>query len=1257
MIILRNFTLCRALLPVFALLALGRFVFAAPAETGWNLLQQNQHGPALTAFQVALARNPADADSLRGIGQIAQLEDREADALQAWCSVYRLTPASWAAQGYWPQFVELAQGNGRWDLLASAARDILAAKAVSPALQTSARLALAESAGRSGRMAAAAPLWSAQGYMRRWEIIGPFENASQSGLGNVYPPEQELAFGKTVGGKDDQQLRWHRLSLLGLDGQCALGASLSDNAADVFYAVTAVQSPRDQTVLLQFDPTGASKVFVNGQAVFSDALRRSHTALAADVFAIPAPLHRGWNTILVKLGDDEKLTAAFSMRMTTPAGGSLATLPVDPVQAKSASEAKEIQAATSAEVVPETETTILLRRQPISVETAALLGENLRLVRDYTASADALRQGLALAPDCGWLHWELAQTLRADGQDDESRSERSLALKNDPKLIEAALDAVSDDESAASSTDLIARTRAALNLNPSSPDALWRLAHIYDDAKLNSEALKAARRAAALSPGADSCVSLAKYLDAQDKNVEAGALLAQALRAAPGDVILLAAQADRLADQENAVAGIAVYQRLLARNPADAGYRVTLAKLYSEANQPAAAIASLRLAYQQCPQDADTCAALADLLQDSGKTKEALSLYTEAIRLDPSQLPLREKRAALSGEKPVLELAPAIDGAPILAAAAHLKDEAGASAVLLLDEARTVVYPDYASLTRFHQIIKILDQSAVERYGQYSLSRSTSTAEATVESARLIKADGEIQDLTDSAEADDVPFPSLAIGDTIDVTYRMEDYHRGRLAHQFWGQWSFNSPNVGSRLSSYVLITPPDMTFQTQDHGVIPPPLVKDTGGWRIREWRMADIAPIPSELMGAGFTDSAVWLDLSTVSSWAEIVRWYQDLSAPRCVPDAAIRAKALELTKNAATETDKIRAVQAFVAREVHYQSSPFRLSAYVPTEGKEVMRERYGDCKDKAALLTSLLAAVGIKSEMVLLSGRSHGLTPYLPSPRFNHAIARVQTAGGPLWVDATADQLAYGTLPPDDQQVPVLIIADNTTGLTLTPLMPVEQSGADAALTAILGEDGALHGTFDWTLTGSQAWMFRSVLAQVPDSKQDEVKQSLAAYLVKNALLDSGSWENRADPDMPLRFQFQYHADHASTTAGNFLLVPLPWASPDREKEAALLAKPGRTQDLESANSRSHTYDVLHLTFPAGYAPQELPADIHQETPFGSFKITYKMDGSVLEATRDILLTAMRIHAKDVPQYAAFLLALDQESERQLVLKKL
>jgi len=103
---------------------------------------------------------------------------------------------------------------------------------------------------------------------------------------------------------------------------------------------------------------------------------------------------------------------------------------------------------------------------------------------------------------------------------------------------------------------------------------------------------------------------------------------------------------------------------------------------------------------------------------------------------------------------------------------------------------------------------------------------------------------------------------------------------------------------------------------------------------------------------------ESGIWLDLSTIPSWRHVVEWYQGLSQPRCVPDAAIRARALELTRDAKTPQEKLKALVAFVSREIQYQTTPFRNSAYVPTLGKQVLRERYGDCKDKAALLTAML-----------------------------------------------------------------------------------------------------------------------------------------------------------------------------------------------------------------------------------------------------------------------------------------------------------
>ncbi len=93
-----------------------------------------------------------------------------------------------------------------------------------------------------------------------------------------------------------------------------------------------------------------------------------------------------------------------------------------------------------------------------------------------------------------------------------------------------------------------------------------------------------------------------------------------------------------------------------------------------------------------------------------------------------------------------------------------------------------------------------------------------------------------------------------------------------------------------------------------------------------------------------------------------------------------------------------------------------------------------------------------------------------------------------------------------------------------------------------------------------------------------------------------------------------------------------------------------------QDLELANERAASHSVVRLTFPVGYVPQDLPPDIEQKEPFGSFTIRYVLKDGVLEVTRDVDLTALRLPAKEVRQYAAFIKSVNQASDRQIVLKK-
>jgi cellulose synthase operon protein C len=1243
------------LLPVGAalLMVAPRPAAGSAAADGWTMLWQNRGAEARAQFRQSLKQQPNDTRALRGLGLLSDQEDSGGAALQAWRRLYQIAPGHWSAAAYWPRVLELSRQTGRWSLLAGAAQEIVAAPKAAPELRASARQALAAIAEQSGKTAEAAKHRQTLGYVTRWRIIGPFDNVSLSGFDKAYPPEREIDLKKSYTGKDEKSLRWYPLSLVGRDGQCGISAGLGDEGANVFYAVTSLFSPKEQAVRFRWDPTGASKLFLNGRLIFSDDVYRVQRPLIADPFSTPARFQKGWNTVLVKIADDESLRAAFAFRVTSPTGEDAVVTTADPAQvAVGGSESTAVPETTPVEPAL---VTLLRREAPEGdPEAAVAIARYLHLANDLTAAATVMRATIAKAPDCGWLHWVLSSVLEDDEQSDDARAERELARERNPRLVLAELGYLEDEAAALTPADRLRRLKTLRQSYPASPAVLWALAEELDEAGFTAESLKTARAAAALNAGPTEVNRAAGFYLVQGRKSEAATLINTALKATPFSLPLLQGRASLLWMNGSIPAAIAQYQRLAQLDPTNTSYQSRLAEFYRSSKDLKKSAQILARAREQRPQDAGLCSRLADVLREMGKKPEAIALYRTAIRLAPAQVSLRDKLQLLTGERPVIDLVPATPIAPILAKAP--KSVPGASSMILLDEARHVVYPDYANFMRARLVIKVFDTAAVERYQAVPLGVDDTSESATLESARIIKPDGKIQDVSNASDGTMVALPSLAPGDVIDVSYRVDGYPSGGLAGQFWGHWRFTNDEEPVQLSRYVLITPPGMSLQVRSHGGVPEPQVKDHKNWRVREWRMADVPVRKAEQAGPGTTETGSWLDLSTLTSWRQIVDWYRDLSRPRCVPDAAVRAKAAELTRDAKTSDDKLRALVNFVAREIRYQTTPFRNSAYVPTPGKQVLRERYGDCKDKAALLTAMLASVGIKSHMVLLSGRSEGVAPYLPSPRFNHAIALVEMPGGPVWVDATADQLEFGGLPFQDQQVPALVIDDKSSELVLTPALPIERNRLADVHEAVLGADEKLTGSLELEAAGDWGWIMRSILQRVPEASREEALRGLGAALLEDARCETSSMQHLADPDRPLSLRFRYAVDRYSSRAGNFLLVRLPWRYGDLSKFDALAADTARTRDMETSSMRGHFVSSVRLQLPDGFVPQELQPELNAESAWGSYRFTYRLEGNVLHARRELKLTPLRVTAAEFPRFVEFLRAFDSETKRQLVLKQ-
>ena len=147
--------------------------------------------------------------------------------------------------------------------------------------------------------------------------------------------------------------------------------------------------------------------------------------------------------------------------------------------------------------------------------------------------------------------------------------------------------------------------------------------------------------------------------------------------------------------------------------------------------------------------------------------------------------------------------------------------------------------------------------------------------------------------------------------------------------------------------------------------------------------------------------------IELSEFASWAEVADWADGLFKKAVSGSPALTELASRIRAQAADPMQRLQLALDFVQQEVRYFGTENGINSHQPAAADQVLKQRFGDCKDKTALLVRLLADLDIQSTPVLVSvAHREAVKSRLASPlAFDHAIARVQIGDQSLWLDPT------------------------------------------------------------------------------------------------------------------------------------------------------------------------------------------------------------------------------------------------------------
>lgn len=241
---------------------------------------------------------------------------------------------------------------------------------------------------------------------------------------------------------------------------------------------------------------------------------------------------------------------------------------------------------------------------------------------------------------------------------------------------------------------------------------------------------------------------------------------------------------------------------------------------------------------------------------------------------------------------------------------------------------------------------------------------------------------------------------------------------------------------------------------------------VKLDGDHRVYTFSINNALPFESEPNMVDRFDVAPKLMMSSTPDWKEKSLWFhkvnEDYGSFEPTPEA--QAKVNEIIKGKKTEMEKISALTHWVADNMRYSGiSMGKGEGYTLHNTQTNFTDRAGVCKDKAALLISMLRMAGFEAYPAMTMAGSR--IEQIPADHFNHCVAVVKLSNGeyipldPTWVPFNREIWSSA-----EQQQNYLPGLPEGSDLLLTPVSDPSNHLFKIVANTKLNADGSLSGTF-------------------------------------------------------------------------------------------------------------------------------------------------------------------------------------------------
>ena len=287
----------------------------------------------------------------------------------------------------------------------------------------------------------------------------------------------------------------------------------------------------------------------------------------------------------------------------------------------------------------------------------------------------------------------------------------------------------------------------------------------------------------------------------------------------------------------------------------------------------------------------------------------------------------------------------------------------------------------------------------------------------------------------------------------------------------------------------------------------------------------------------------------VSTTPDWQAVSKWYWDLSRPHLdATDSDMTNKVNELVAGANTDMEKVKSIFYYVSKTIRYMGLTPEIDrpGFEPHDVKITFGKKYGVCRDKAALLVSLLKTAGLKSFPVLINVGTK-MDAEAPDPFFNHAIVCVEVSEGKYVLMDPTDEHTRKLLPSYDCDQSYLVCRPEGENIKISAIEPPEENMMSIKTTGVLTAAGALRAKSELSFEGVNDDAYRNAFSHMkPDDRRRFFEKNLkrampGARLGSLKLLP----EDMLDVTTAVRAEIEFSVDGMTADGSGKSMVSVPW----------------------------------------------------------------------------------------------------------------